>query len=69
MVPRQTKSRLSEPGGHRPVLAEPSDRALDGVALLIDGRVEGGRAAAFAASPAPVGGLAGGLRNGGFDAA
>jgi hypothetical protein len=51
------------------VLAELADRPFDGVALLISGGVEGGRAAALTAAPAPVGRLVCGLGDGGFDAA
>lgn len=68
MVPRQTKSRLTGPGGYGPVLAELADGPLDGVALFIGGWVEGGGPAALAAAPAPVGGLVSGLGNGGLDA-
>ena len=41
------------PGGHRPVLAQSAEGALDGVALLVGRRVESGRAAALAAAAEP----------------
>jgi len=48
------------PGRDGALLAELAERALDGVALLVGGGVEGGRAAAFAAAPEAVAGF--GLR-------
>ena len=57
------------PGGHRPVLAQSAEGALDGVALLVGRRVESGRAAALAAAAKPAADLVGGLGNGGLDAA
>jgi hypothetical protein len=43
------------------VLAEFAEGAFDGVALLVCGGVEGGRAAAGAAAPLPVADLVSGL--------
>ena len=56
-------------GGDGPVLAEPVEGPLDGVALLVGHGVEGGRAAAPAAAPEAVADLVGGLGDGGLDAA
>ncbi len=58
-----------ESGGDGAVLAELAERALDGVAVLVGGGVEGGWAAAAAAAPQPVAYLVRWLGNGGFDAA
>ena len=49
------------PGHDGAVLAELAEGALDGVAVLAGGGVEGGWAAALAAAPDPVAGLVGGL--------
>jgi hypothetical protein len=56
-------------GGDGAVLAELADGALDGVALLVQLAVEGGRAAALAAAPEPACLLVGGLGDDGPDAA
>src|ERR1022692_3982497 len=57
------------PGSNGPVLAELAEGALDGVALLIGGRVEGSRPPALAAAPEPVAGLVSGFGDSRFDAA
>jgi len=51
------------------VLPELAESTLDGVALFIGGRVEGGWAAAPAATPQAAADLVRGLGDGGFDAA
>src|SRR5438105_15778698 len=60
---------LVVPGGHGAVLAEVAEGPLNDVALLIGRSVEGGRAAAPAAAPAPVLHLVRGLGDGGPDPA
>src|SRR5436853_7154575 len=60
---------LVVPGSYGAVLAELAGRALDDVALLAGGGIEGGRAATLAAAPQPVLHLAGGLGDGGPDPA
>jgi hypothetical protein len=57
------------PGGDGTVLAELAEGTLDGVALLVGGRVEGGWPAGRAAAAEPVTGLICGLGDGGLDAA
>jgi hypothetical protein len=57
------------PGGDCPVLAEPVEGPLDGVALLAGLGVESGRAAALAAATEAVADLVGGFGDGGLDAA
>jgi hypothetical protein len=56
-------------GGEGAVAFEPVDAAFDGVPLLVDLSVEGGRAAAVSASPLAVGDTITLLGDGGFDAA
>jgi len=67
--PAPDEVALVIPGGHGAVLAELAERPLDHVALPVGDRVEGGRAAAFAAAPEPVAGLVGGLGDGRRDPA
>src|SRR5271156_2520722 len=58
-----------EPGGDGAVLAQLAEGPFHGVALLVSGGVEGGRAAARAAAPQPAADLVGGLRDRGLDLA
>src|SRR5512135_3306054 len=63
------RNRVCHTWWPRPVLTEPAEGPLDHVALLVRGRVEGGRAAAPAAAPQPVLHLVRGRGNGRLDPA
>ena len=65
-VPRQTKLRLSNLAATARCWRSLPEGPLDGVALLVRGGIEGGRAASRAAAPKPAGGLVGALGNRSF---